>query len=636
MALDEIRQVRLDKLNKLKAQGINPYPAKSARTHTLLEAGDSFDALVSEVKTITIAGRVMSLRGQGALIFFDLFDGTSRFQGLFKKEDLNIDVFTLFGDTVDIGDFVEISGPVFLTKTGQKTLEVLSWTMLSKSLLPLPEKWHGLTDEEEKLRKRYLDILMNEEIADRFKKRSKFWNVIREYLLKKDFIEVETPVLENTTGGADARPFSTHHNALGMDVYLRISCGELWQKRLMVAGLPRTFEIGRIFRNEGISTEHAQDYTQLEYYMAYSDYNIGMEMTKELYRKLATEVFGKTTFSIRGHEVDFMKEWEMYDFCKIIKDNFDIDPLDETLTTDKLASKLKEVNIAVDPKELNVGRGVDLLWKSIRKTIAGPGFLTGVPAYLETLAKRSPKDTRVVERFQVILAGSEMGKGFSELNDPVDQKERFVEQQRMRDAGDDEAQMADFEYVEAMEHGMPPTFGFGLSERLFSFLLDVPIREAQIFPLMKPKEAILSKKEAEKKYRSKKFVAIANPTEGYGVTANALGQLGISIGGFCKEKIFDKEILHDKDGQIHYVDGLYPMTNLAGSQVEMAEFVRKCYEAKIQVFDFSMIMRKAHSDQEMEIGYKEVGTSEVPYIAVGALVPADFEKEFLSTLKLFS
>ncbi|MES2223454.1 MAG: lysine--tRNA ligase [Patescibacteria group bacterium] len=487
MALDEIRQVRLDKLNKLKEKGINPYPAQSKRTHTNIEAQNAFDTLVADATPITISGRVMSLRGQGALIFFDLFDGTGRFQGLFKKDDANLDAFTLFGDTVDIGDFVEVTGPVFLTRTGQKTVQVSSWTMLSKSLLPLPEKWHGLTDEEDKLRKRYLDILMNEELADRFRKRSKFWNVIREYLLEKNFIEVETPVLENTTGGADARPFATHHNALDIDVYLRISCGELWQKRLMVAGLPRTFEIGRIFRNEGISPEHAQDYTQLEYYMAYADYTVGMEMTKELYRKIASEVFEKTTFSIRGHEIDFMKEWEMYDFCEILKKHFDIDALDESLTNETLIAKLKEAKVAFDPKEINISRGVDLLWKSIRKTLSGPGFLVGVPTYLEPLAKRSEKDSRVVERFQVILAGSEMGKGFSELNDPQDQRARFMEQQGLRDAGDDEAQMADFEYVEAMEHGMPPTFGFGLSERLFSFLLDVPIREAQLFPLMKPK-----------------------------------------------------------------------------------------------------------------------------------------------------
>ncbi len=485
--LDEIRKVRLEKLEKIKAKGEEVYPAVCSRTHEISEVSQNFDTLLQSGEKVRIAGRVMSLRGQGAVVFADLFDGSARFQILIKKDSLPEDTFVFFKEVVDIGDFIEAQGILFVTKTGQQTLEVKDWKIFSKSLLPLPEKWHGITDEEERLRKRYLDILTSEDLADRFRKRSAFWNTIRSYLLQKGFIEVETPVLENTTGGADARPFVTHHNALDMDVYLRISAGELWQKRLMVAGLPKTFEIGRIFRNEGMSAEHAQDYTQLEYYMAYGDYRVGMEMTKELYRKIATEVFGKTVFTIRGFEVDFEKEWETYDFCALIKERFGVDPLDKSLSTENLIQKLKEENIKFDPKEMNVPRAVDTLWKVIRKGLGGPGFLIGVPVYLEPLAKRSKENPDVVERFQVILAGSEMGKGFSELNDPVDQRERFVEQQKMRDAGDEEAQMADFEYVEALEHGMPGTFGFGVSERLFSFLLDVPIREAQLFPLLKPK-----------------------------------------------------------------------------------------------------------------------------------------------------
>lgn len=632
MALDEIRQVRLDKLNKLKAQGINPYPAKSARTHTLIEAGNNFDTLVSDATNITIAGRVMSLRGQGALIFFDLFDGTARFQGLFKKEDSNIDSFTLFGDTVDIGDFVEISGPVFLTKTGQKTLQVMSWTMLSKSLLPLPEKWHGLTDVEERFRKRYLDILGSDEIREMFYKKAKFWQVTRNFLVDKGFLEVETPSLEITTGGAEANPFKTHHDDFDIDVYLRISVGELWQKRLMAAGFPKTFEIGRIYRNEGSSLDHTQEFTNMEFYSAFSDYRDGMELVKEMYRKIAGDVFGTTKFETRGHTFDLSDEWVEIEYSNEIKKQTGIDIF--TATLDEMKEKLKELNVKYEGE--NIERLTDTLWKYCRKNISGPAFLIHHPKLVAPLSKISGTNNKVVERFQVLLAGSEIGNGYSEINDPIDQRERFNDQKKLMDAGDNEAMMADFEFVEMLEHGMPPTCGFGFGERLFSFLVDKPIRETQMFPLMKPKEIVLSKKEAEKKYRSKKFVAIANPEEGYGVTANALGQLGISIGGFCKEKIFDQEILHDKDGRVHYVDGLYPMTNLAGSQAEMAEFVRKCYEAKIQVFDFSMIMRKAHSDQEMEIGYKEVGTNEVPYIAVGALVPADFEKEFLSTLKLFS
>jgi lysyl-tRNA synthetase class 2 len=371
-------------------------------------------------------------------------------------------------------------------------------------------------------------------------------------------------------------------------------------------------------------------------YMAYEDYEEGMRMTQELYTRIATEVFGKTNFTIKGFEVDFAKSWQIYHFCDIIKEHFDIDPLDESLTTETLAAALRRANVAFDERELNRSRGVDMLWKVVRKTLAGPGFLIGVPVYLEPLAKRSRKDPRLVERFQVILAGSEMGKGFSELNDPLDQRERFEHQQAMRDAGDEEAQMADWEYVEAMEYGMPPTFGFGVSERLFSFLLDVPIREAQLFPLMKPKAEVLSKKQAEAQYRSKKFVVIADASQGHGVAANAIGQLGISIGGLLKTKLFDQTVFLDKDGNKHYADGLYPMTNLQGSQAQMATFIQKCHDAKIQVHDFSLIMRNAHSDAEMDKGYKAVGTHDVPYIAVGALIPADFEKEFLSSLQLYS
>lgn len=634
MSLDEIRELRLKKVEDIRSTGGNPYPAHTTRTHTISEVYESFDALVEGNSVVTVAGRLMSVRAHGGSIFCDLFDGTEKIQVYLKQDDLG-DSFTHFERIVDSGDFAQVTGTVFVTKRGQKSVLVTEWKLLSKSIVPVPTEWFGIQDEDARFRKRYLDILLDRKLAERFALRSKFWNTIRSYLLEKNFVEVETPVLENTTGGADAKPFASHHNALDIDVFLRISAGELWQKRLMVAGLPRTFEIGRIFRNEGMSAEHAQDYTQLEFYMAYADYRDGMKMIQELYRKIAHEVFGRSVFSIKGFEVDLDKEWETYHFCDILKKTFDIDPLDEHLSIDVLAQKLTEVGVEFKRNELNRARGVDLLWKSIRKTLSGPGFLIGVPVYLEPLAKRSPEDPRVVERFQVILAGSENGKGFSELNDPVDQRARFEEQQSMRDAGDEEAQMADWEYVEAMEYGMPPTFGFGVSERLFSFLLDVPIREAQLFPLMRPKHEMLSKKEAEAQYRSKRFIVIADPSQGYGVAANAIGQLGISIGGLLKTKLFDQTVFLDKDGNKHYADGLYPMTNLAGTQADMVSFVLKCHSAGIQVHDFSQIMKTAHSDIEMEKGYKAKKTDEVPYIAVGALVPADFEKDFLSKLSLF-
>lgn len=485
MALEEIRAERVAKLQKLKEAGMEAYPAKTARTHSVEQFLASHEALQGSGEEVTLAGRVMSLREHGGSLFVDLFDG-AKTQAYLQKDKLGEAAYDLFVSTVDTGDVVECTGVAFTTKRGMPSLEVSAWKMLTKSILPLPDEWFGIKDEDERYRKRYLDILLTKELADRIKRRSVFWNTIRQFLLERGFVEVETPVLETTTGGADAKPFVTHHNALDIDVYLRISAGELWQKRLMVAGLPKTFEIGRIFRNEGMSAEHAQDYTQLEFYQAFSEYKEGMEVITELYRTIADKVYGTRAFKIRDFDVDLGSEWQRYDFCALIQKQFAIDPL--TTTADGVKEILKKHSIPFEEKGFNLERGVDLLWKQIRKTLAGPGFLVNVPVYLETLAKRSSTDDRVVERFQVLIAGSEIGKGFSELNDPVDQESRFKHQQALRDAGDDEAQMNDADYVEALEYGMPPTFGFGVSERLFSFLEGVSIREAQIFPLLRPRD----------------------------------------------------------------------------------------------------------------------------------------------------
>jgi lysyl-tRNA synthetase class 2 len=484
MSLEDIRGERIKKLSKLQELSIPAYADHTNRTHTIADFLATHDSLEESSTQVSLAGRITSIREHGALLFVDIFDGTGKTQAYVEKEAIGEKSFADFTELIDSSDIIEFSGTAFKTKRGMPSLKVSSWTLLTKSLLPVPDEWFGLKDEDARYRKRYLDILLSSEVAERIKRRSLFWNTIRSYLLAKDFIEVETPVLETTTGGADARPFVTHHNALDIDVYLRISAGELWQKRLMVAGLPKVFEIGRIFRNEGMSFEHLQDYTQLEFYQAFSDYNEGMEMITDLYRTIGEKVYGTQVFSIRDTEVDLSKEWVRYDFCEEIQKRFGIHPLEVKI--EELAQVLTRNEISFDAKGFNVARGVDILWKQIRKSIPGPGFLLGVPVYMEPLARRSVKNPNVVERFQVILAGSEMGKGFSELNDPVDQANRFKEQQALRDDGDPEAQMADMEYVEALEYGMPPTFGFGVSERLFSVLEGVSVREAQIFPLMRP------------------------------------------------------------------------------------------------------------------------------------------------------
>ncbi len=484
MSQEDIRAERLKKLDLLKASGMEAYPAAVSRTLTIAEFLAQFDELVQRGSKETAAGRVMASRGQGGIMFADIFDGTGRVQVVVQKEEMEAESFELFANVVDIGDFIQVGGTAFTTKRGEKSVQVSDWKMLAKSLLPIPSEHYGMKDQETRLRLRSLDLLLNQELREMFTRKARFWQVVREFLIARAFLEVETPALETSPGGADARPFTTHHNALDIDVYLRISAGELWQKRLLIAGFPKVFEIGRIFRNEGQSREHLQDYTQLETYEAYSDMRKGMQFVQELYRHIVKEVYGRYTFEIGDHTIDLADEWKEIDFGTLIRERFGIDPISCSEEGAIATAKDAEVQFGEAP---NKARAIDHLWKQLRKAIAGPAFLTGVPVYLEPLAKRSSANPDTVERVQIILAGSEIGKGYSELNDPRDQRTRFEEQQKLREAGDEEAQRLDEDYITDMEYGMPPAFGFGVSERLFAFLENKPVHECQLFPLLRPK-----------------------------------------------------------------------------------------------------------------------------------------------------
>jgi len=477
---EQIVGERIKKIDEIKGENINPYPNKYDKKQTCLECSEY--KIGSKVKT---AGRLMTKRDLGKIAFCVLKDGTGKVQIVLQEKETPEKMRGFFKKYVDSGDFVGVEGKIIKTKTGEISILVQKIDLISKSILPLPEKWKGLQNDEEIYRKRYLDILMNDEIKEMFIKKSKFWNVMRNFLLEKGFLEVETPVLETSAGGAAAKPFVTHHNALDIDVYLRISMGELWQKKLMVAGYEKTFEIGRQFRNEGMDMEHLQDYTQMEFYWGYANYEDGMKLVEEMYKKIAKEVFGKLKFEIYGHNIDLGKKWEIYDFEKLIKKETKID----IYKTDskELKKKLNELKIDYDDS-VDKWRLIDALWKYCRKKITGPGFLTGQPVELSPLAKRNLEDKRKVEQFQVIIAGSEVGNGYSELNDPIDQEERFREQMKNREAGDEESMEHDKSFVEALKYGMPPTCGFGVSERLFGFLMGKPLRECVIFPLMKPLE----------------------------------------------------------------------------------------------------------------------------------------------------
>lgn len=476
---ESLREERLKKLASIKADKIDPYPSESPRTLTLGEARDKFESLIG--RESFLAGRLMSIRDQGNIIFADIKDDTGSFQLVLKSE--NLEKFDFWKTNLDRGDFVMARGSLFETNRGEKSMDANELTLLTKSLRPIPSEWYGVEDIETKLRKRYLDLLSNPESKELFKKKSLFWKTVRNFLEEKGFMEVETSVLEEVPGGAEAEPFITHHNALDTDFYLRISL-ELPLKRLIVGGFDSVFEIGRIFRNEGISKEHLQDYTQMEFYWAYHNYEDLMKLLEEMYKKIVNDVVGGMTTTSNGVEINWGGEWPRVDYVQIFKDETGID-VREASAKD-LEKKAKELGIAIEP-DMGKGRLIDLIFKkTARPKLIQPCFLINPPVEIEPLAKRHKDDPRVVERLQIVAAGTELGKGFSELNDPIDQRERFEEQMKLREAGDDEAQRLDEDYIEALEYGMPPTAGFGMSERLFAVLMDKPVRECVLFPLMRP------------------------------------------------------------------------------------------------------------------------------------------------------
>lgn len=477
-SVKDVREERLEKLKKIKDLGIDPYPSKILLKGSRISVSEALDQMD---KKVLVSGRVMSIRSHGGISFADLKDGIGNIQLFFQKKVLN-EAYELL-KLIDSGDFIAVLGTVMKTVAGETSVLADEIQILTKSIRQIPSAWYGLKDTEERYRQRYVDLLLNDELKDLFKKKSTFWNSFRKYLTEKGFLEVETPILENTAGGADAQPFVTHHEALDIDLYLRISMGELWQKRLMVAGFEKTFEIGRQFRNEGLSREHLQDYTQMEFYWAYANYEDSMALVEEMYKYVANETFGKLKFDINGKDVDLSGEWRKIDYTETIKENTGVDIV--SASAKDIEEKLKKLNIKFD-KNLDKARLVDMLWKTVRKEIVGPVFLVGHPVEVSPLAKRMVERPENVERYQVIIAGSEMGNGYSELNDPIDQAQRFEVQQKLRDGGDVEAQMNDWDFVRALEYGMPPVSGFGVSERLFSFLADKPIKETVLFPLLRP------------------------------------------------------------------------------------------------------------------------------------------------------
>jgi len=485
--IEEIRQNRIRKLKAIKNAGFSPYPIEAKRTHTLKEALDKFLSLEKSKKEIILTGRIMSLRQHGGLVFVDILDDSGKIQLLFKKNILGEKSYQFFVDYFDIGDFIQARGTLFKTKKGEKTLEVNDYKILAKSILPLPEKWHGLKDIEERFRKRYLDLIFNPEVKERFKLRSKIIKEIRNFLDKNDFIEVETPILQPIYGGATARPFKTHLNALDIDLYLRIA-PELYLKRLLIGGFEKIYEIGRCFRNEGMDKTHNPDFTMIEFYWAYVDYKQLIKFTEELFSHIIKNIFKKTKIEYQNKIIDFKTPWPRIEFLELLRKYTKIKNL-EDINLEALKKEAIKLTIDVEKGE-GKAEILDKIYKKYcRDKLINPTFIIHHPVETAPLAKQLEKNPKKLARFQLVAGGVELVNAFSELNDPIEQKKRFEEQEKIFKQGFEEAQRMDKDFIEAMEYGMPPAAGFGMGiDRLVILLTNASsAREVILFPTMRPK-----------------------------------------------------------------------------------------------------------------------------------------------------
>ena len=486
--VDQVR-VRHEKLQELQQAGQDPFQlTRYDVTHHAETIKADFDALQNQ--SVSVAGRLMSKRGMGKAIFADLQDRSGRIQLYLKVDELGAEAFAQCRK-LDVGDIVGVKGVVFRTQKGEISVRATEVTLLSKSLLPLPEKFHGLTDVETRFRQRYVDLIVNPEVRRNFEIRSKFVSHIRKFLDSRGYMEVETPVLNTISGGATARPFITHHNTLDIDMYMRIAT-ELHLKRLLVGGLERVYEIGRIFRNEGMDPKHNPEFTTVELYEAYADFNVMMDLFEELLSSAAMEILGTYQVSWQGYDVDLTPGWPRMTMAEAVKQYLGVDFM--AITSDEDAEKLAaSVGVELGPtKEHTWGNFLyECFDQKVEEKLIQPTFITMHPVDVSPLAKRSPKDPRLTERFELFICHSEMGNAFSELNDPIDQKGRFQKQVELRQKGDDEAGMMDDDYITALEYGLPPTGGLGIGvDRCVMLLTGMDsIREVILFPTMKPLDA---------------------------------------------------------------------------------------------------------------------------------------------------
>lgn len=486
MAFEEFRNERIKKLERLRKAGSDPYPATTNRTHRIGDALNQFDQLAEAATDIVVAGRVLAQRGHGGLTFLDIDDGSGNIQALVGADRLGQEAYDFFLSVIDTGDIIEVAGTLAKTKRGERSIEARTWRMLTKSIRPLPEKWHGLQDVEDRYRQRYLDLIFSADIRKNFERRFRIFAFTRAFFQKHEFLEVETPVLQVIPGGANARPFATHMNDLDLDLYLRVA-PELFLKRLLVGGFERVFEIGKNFRNEGMDRDHNPEFTMLEAYAAYKDYEWLMEVTEDLLITLATELNGKPEVTYQGATISLQKPFRRLPWIELVREASGLDY--EKASTEDFSTRASELGIVVEKSMTKSTLADEIYKKTLRAKMIEPVFVIDHPLELSPLAKKISPDAQKVARFQLLIGGFELTNAFSELNDPLDQAERMEEQQQRREKGDEEAHRVDTDFIAALEHGMPPAAGIGIGmDRLAAFLTDShSLRDILLFPIMRPR-----------------------------------------------------------------------------------------------------------------------------------------------------
>lgn len=631
--LQELRDERLRKLEELKKAGINPYPAKSNRTHKTGDVTAEFEKLKGS--SVTVAGRITAIRKFGKLAFIVIKDDSGELQLFFKdgsiesadtsNSELTMDQLNL----LDSGDFVEAEGEVIKSKTGEVSVAVSKLRLLTKSLRPMPTKQDGFTNKEERMRRRYVDMNVNEDVRQRFVRRSAFWQATRDFLLEREFCEVNIPVLEHTTGGADANPFVTHMDALDQDFYLRIS-HELPLKRLIGAGFEKVFDIGPRFRNENYSDEHLPEHVAMEWYWAYADWHDGMAMMEEMFKRVLEQTFGTLQFELDGKKVDMGAKWEQWKYADVIKDHYGLDVFDCTI--DQVKEQLKKHGLEVEKTE-NKARGIDKLWKKVRATVAGPVWLIDTPTFISPLSKTDDEDERYVQRFQAVIAGSELCNGWSELNDPIDQLNRFVEQQQMRDQGDDEAQMLDIDYVEMLEYGMPPACGLGFSERVFWVFEGVTAREGVPFPQLRAEvdevtktiypdvwqSSQESKESADRPQDfSKKITLLVNKELEPWQMANTVAHMSAYLGNnLTKGEFGTGSYFVTSDGEKLPRNSQYPIIIKRAAEKDLHKVLAKAEEQRVRHHVFIKEMQDTTNDQEIVDSLRNQAAADTTFYGLG-------------------